>query len=63
MKGRQVFELNGSKCEVPVSILTLWGRVLLDKVIVAQLVIKFPTSYGILWFIAVFTRVRHWTLS
>jgi hypothetical protein len=38
------------------------NRALLQKLIVTQLV-KFPTSYGTLRLLAVFTRSRHWSLS
>jgi hypothetical protein len=43
--------------------LTPWGRVLLEKLIVTQLVKKFPAFYGSQMFIAVFTRAHHWYLS
>jgi hypothetical protein len=43
--------------------LTLWGRDLLEKLIVTQLVKKFPAFYGTWRFITVFTRARHWSLS
>jgi hypothetical protein len=39
-----------------------WRRVLLEKLIVAQLVNKFSVFYGIRSFITVFTRARHWSL-
>jgi hypothetical protein len=41
--------------------LTTWSRVL-EKLIDAQLVKKFPVFYEIWRFIAVFTRARHWSL-
>jgi hypothetical protein len=43
--------------------LTPWSRVLLDKLTVTQLVTKFPAFYGARWFITVFTRACHWSLS
>jgi hypothetical protein len=36
---------------------------LLEKLIVAQMVKEFPTFYGTLMIITVFTRARHWTLT
>ena len=45
------------------SILTLWSRVLLEKLIGSQLVKKFPTFYGTRRFIAAFTSARHLSLS
>jgi hypothetical protein len=41
----------------------LWNRVLLDKLIVAQLVKKLTAISGIEMFITVFTRAQHWQLS
>jgi hypothetical protein len=38
---------------------TAWSRVLLERLIVTQLVKKFPTFYGNRRFIAVFTRARY----
>jgi hypothetical protein len=43
--------------------MTPWSRVLLEKLIVAQPVKKFPAFYGIRRFITVFTRDHHWSLS
>jgi hypothetical protein len=43
--------------------LTSWNRTLLEKLIVAQLVNKFPVFYEAWKFIAVGTRARHWMLS
>jgi len=43
--------------------LTSCSRVLLEKLIVAQLVRKFPAFYGTRRFITVFTTARHWSLS
>jgi hypothetical protein len=40
--------------------LTLWNRVLLEKLIVAQLVKKFPAVYGTRRFITMFTAC-HWS--
>jgi hypothetical protein len=37
-------------------LLTLHGRVLLEKLIVTQLVKKFSAFYGTRWFITVFTK-------
>jgi hypothetical protein len=42
---------------------TPWNRVLLEKLIVAQLVKKFHVLYGIKRFIAMFTIARHRFLS
>jgi hypothetical protein len=42
-------------------LLTPWGGVLLEKLIVTQLV-KLLAFYGTQTFITLFTRVRHWTL-
>jgi len=38
-------------------------RVLLEKLIVTQLVHKFPTFYGSPKFIILFTKARQWSLS
>jgi hypothetical protein len=38
-------------------------RAILEKLIVTQLVNKFPALYGTRMFITVFTTARHWTLS
>jgi len=38
-------------------------RVLLEKLIVTQLLKKFPTFYGIQMFFTVLKRPRHWLLS
>jgi len=43
-------------------LLTPWSRVL-QKLVVTQLVKKFPTFYGTWRFIIVFTRFHHWSLS
>jgi len=59
------------KCQVPQKItdtittyiLTLWSRVLLEKLIGLQLVKKFPAFYGTQRFITAFTSVRHLSLS
>jgi hypothetical protein len=42
--------------------LTPWNRVLLEKLIVTQLVKKFPAFYGTRRFITVFKRAHHWSL-
>jgi hypothetical protein len=39
------------------------SRVLLEKLIVTQLVKKFPAFYRTLSFVAMFTRAHHWSLS
>jgi hypothetical protein len=39
------------------------SRVLLDKLIVSQLIEKFPIFYGIRKFITAFRTARHWSLS
>jgi hypothetical protein len=44
-------------------ILTLWCRILFEKLTVTQLVKNIPPSYGIRKFITVFTKARHRTLS
>jgi len=44
-------------------LLTLWCRILFEKLIVTQLVESIVLSYGTRRFITVFTQVRHWTLS
>jgi hypothetical protein len=44
---------------VIIIIITPWGRVLVEKLIVAKLVKKFPAFYGIRRFITVFTRDHH----
>jgi hypothetical protein len=40
-----------------------WCRALFEKLIVTQLVKKSCFLYGVLRFITVFTKARHWTLS
>jgi len=42
--------------------LTVWGRDLLEKLTVTQLVMKFIVSYRARRFIIVFTRARHMSL-
>jgi hypothetical protein len=42
--------------------LTPWSRVLLEKLILTQLVKKFPSNYGTWRFITVFTTACHWSL-
>jgi len=44
-------------------LLTLWSRVLLEKLICFQLVKKFSAFYGTRKFITAFTSARHLTLS
>jgi len=44
-------------------ILTPWGRVLFEKIIVTQLANKFSTFYETQRFITLFTRAHHWSLS
>jgi hypothetical protein len=39
------------------------SRVLLEKLIIAQLVKKFPTFHVIQWFITVFRKTCHWSPS
>jgi len=54
--------LNDNKSKlVPVTInsLTLWNRIPLEKLVVAQEVKKFPAFYGTRSFITVIIRVRH----
>jgi len=43
--------------------LTMYNRVLLEKLLVTHLVKKFPPFYGARRFITVFTRAHHWSLS
>jgi len=43
--------------------LTPWSIALLQKVIVPNLVKKFPAFYGTHSFITLFTRACHWSLS
>jgi hypothetical protein len=43
--------------------LTPWSKVLLQKLIVAQLAEKFPAFHGTSVFITVFTRTPYWILS
>jgi hypothetical protein len=42
---------------------TPWNRIILEKLIVAKLVKKFPAFYGTRLFITMFTTARHWSLS
>ena len=51
--------LNGS----PVSLITPWCRVLLEKLTGLQLVNKFPAFHGTRRFITALTSVRHLSLS
>jgi len=44
-------------------IINLCSKILLDKLIVAQLVKKFPDFHRIRSFITVFTRACYWNLS
>jgi hypothetical protein len=44
-------------------LLSYCSKDLLEKLIVAQLVKKFPIFYGSRKFITVFTRAGHWRLS
>jgi len=44
-------------------LLTLWSRVLLEKITGCQLVKKFPAFYGTRRFITAFTSARHLSLS
>ena len=44
-------------------LLTPYGRVLLEKLMVSQLVKKFPAHYGTRRFITAFTSARHLSLS
>jgi len=43
--------------------ISVWGRVLLEKLIFTYLVTKHPAFHRTIRFIIVFTRVRHWCLS
>jgi len=45
-----------------ISLRTPWRRVLLEKLVVLQLVKKFPEFYGSRKFITVFTRFYHLSL-
>jgi len=49
----------GTLCNHP----TPYSRALIGKLIVTQLVKKFPAFYGTRRFITVFTKDRHWSLS
>jgi hypothetical protein len=40
-----------------------WSWALLEKLPILQLLKNFPAFYGTWWFIAVFTRALHWSLS
>jgi hypothetical protein len=44
-------------------IMAPWSSVLLEKLIVTQLVEKFPTMYGSRRLITVFTGAIHWSIS
>jgi hypothetical protein len=46
----------------PLSWLTPWSRILIEKAPVAQLLKNFPKFYGTRRFITVFIWVRHWSL-
>jgi hypothetical protein len=53
-----------SHCTVQVTAeLTIWNIFLFGKLIVTQLVKKFPAFYGTQRFITVFTTACHWSLS
>jgi len=43
--------------------LTLWSRVLLEKITGFQPLKKFPAFYGTRWFITAFTSAHHLSLS
>jgi hypothetical protein len=45
------------------TLLTPWSRILLEKLIVTQLVKKFLVFYGTRFFITMFTRAHHLSLS
>ena len=45
------------------TLLTPWSTDLPEKLADSQLVKKFPAFYGIRWFITVYTRARHLSLS
>jgi hypothetical protein len=49
--------------EAQLSKLTPWSRLLLDKLMVAQLLMTLALFYGTRSFITVFTKACHWTLS
>jgi hypothetical protein len=40
---------------------TPWSLVILEKLTVAQLLMKIPEIYGIRTFISVFIKTGHWT--
>ena len=48
---------------VSIYLLTPWSRVLLEKLTGLRLVKKFPTFYGIRWFITAFTSAHYLSLS
>jgi hypothetical protein len=43
--------------------LSIWGKILLQKLIIAQLVKKFSAFYETQMFITVFTGACHWSLT
>jgi len=59
-----ILELPGSTTGKPSSItyMYLLSPYVLQKLLVAQLVKKFPSFYETRRFITVFTRARHWSL-
>jgi len=53
------FTING---ELSIYLLTLWSRILLEKLIGSQLVKKYTAFYGTQKFIPAFTSARHLSL-
>jgi hypothetical protein len=62
VESRQESSFTIRNCSVTY-LITLWCRILFEKLIVTQLVKKIPLSYGTRRFITVFTKARHRTLS
>jgi hypothetical protein len=46
-----------------ISFIHSWNCALLEKLPVVQILKNFPPFYGTRWFITVFTRFNHWSLS
>jgi hypothetical protein len=49
-------------CPFPDNLISAWGRDIVKKLIVVQLIEKL-SFYGSQWFIEVFISFRHWTIS
>jgi hypothetical protein len=57
------YTITNKQTNKPINQLTPWRRVLLEKLIVIQLVKKFPAIYGTQMFITMFTRESQMFLS